>query len=427
MHPHACREFFCFSRQWIISFWPRRSKVFSQSRSTSVVRNEQFSLTDCPQGEKAADLKSLLLLFFQIVHLRQTAREYFREERQRRRNKANQQFERRRKKKKTNLLSSFANSPDSSQHSLVLSDHEDHSADEILQIGSNNDLCSDLRSPVSPSQHAEANETNDRDGFAAIDDNLLSKISTCSSPSKSQDDSIDVVFEELPVEDERDNRFLYPSALNHVEQLSANIIEFSRSARLTENQRNQLVGLFKNYLPSPSLVSTSGSNLLSTFRNDLSCFLGLWPFFRVDSRESAERDISVPLLSFEPCENREICCSFAVGKLVSNLHFHLDAIGIEKPHRSQKVCGSCQMPTDDLSRCRTTDCKHQDAKVPPDDLLEIIFFEIVEKLRLSATNIWKFSVDTWTKLETGAQMTNTTSCVVMCINHYWTFTNISSS
>lgn len=87
-------------------------------------------------------------------------------------------------------------------------------------------------------------------------------------------------------------------------------------------------------------------------------------------------------LSLVTSDNRDIFYSFPVNKFVSNLRFHLDAIGVEKLHRSQKLCGCCQAPMDDSSRCRTTDCKHRDARVPPDDIVEIISFDIIEQLRL---------------------------------------------
>lgn len=227
--------------------------------------------------------------FFQMFRHRQTLREYYQEESQRRRKKTNQQCERRRKRKKTTLLSSFAKSPDGPEHFHALSDQDDLSPDEILELSSKNDPFPDLQPPMNLFQPTEDNDAHDFDEFAASDGHPSSDISTCSSPSNSQDDSSDVMSEDLPVEDDRDNRLLYPSSLSHVEQFSNDIIEFARSARLPENQRNQLLDLFKKYLPSPNLVPASSSNLLSTYRNDVTFFLGSRSFFRVDRKELVKR------------------------------------------------------------------------------------------------------------------------------------------
>lgn len=90
----------------------------------------------------------------------------------------------------------------------------------MLELSSKNDPFPDLQPPINLFQPTEVNEANDFDGFAASDGDPSSDISTCSSPSNSQDDSSDAMSEDLPVEDDRDNRLLYPSSLSHVEQFS---------------------------------------------------------------------------------------------------------------------------------------------------------------------------------------------------------------
>ncbi|CAF3884831.1 unnamed protein product [Adineta steineri] len=117
-----------------------------------------------------------------------------------------------------------------------------------------------------------------------------------------------------------DQRPLYSSTSITVCQFSRDILEFCRISHVPDKQRTNLLDLFRQYLPSPNLVPKTGDDLLGS-------------------------------------------------------------IGIEKLYQSEKMCGICYSSTAH-GICSTVDCIHEKMKIPSDDIVEVISFDLTEQLKV---------------------------------------------
>lgn len=109
---------------------------------------------------------------------------------------------------------------------------------------------------VSISSMIDSDSNDDSD--VPIDDETSLSDSSDDSSDTSNDDADEHAFTILSGEQK-----LYASAELTVRDFSMDILEFYRSSRLPNNQRNQLLHLFKKYLPSPNSVPKSSESLSS--------------------------------------------------------------------------------------------------------------------------------------------------------------------
>ena len=65
--------------------------------------------------------------------------------------------------------------------------------------------------------------------------------------------------------------------------------------------------------------------------------------------------------------------------------FLIGSIGIGKLHEIEKICGACQSKLTN-GICSTMDCMHQAMKVPSEDVVEIVSFNVKEQLRSLINN-----------------------------------------
>lgn len=107
---------------------------------------------------------------------------------------------------------------------------------------------------ISHKTNSDSNDGSD----VSIDDETASSSSNDHSCDECDDVEQNCNFSIMP-----DERQLHSLTKLTVHQFSIDILEFYRSSRLANSQRNQLLRLFEKYLPSPNLVPKSSEDLSS--------------------------------------------------------------------------------------------------------------------------------------------------------------------
>ena len=306
----------------------------------------------------------------------------------RRKNKSNLQSFRRRCKRKLSLVSLYSMESTSSIGVEQCLNGNDGSATRPLSLVKDHtvqSLASDFLSELPMSSLADMNSSHNASGDDdEISVNSCSSFSTCSDDDSTEDD-----FNQFRSGTHlSDHRPLHSHTASSVQDFSIDVLEFCRFSRLPKNQRSLLLDLFRRYLPSPNLVpltadSLGGKSLTLNRRSllltkkercdeedGLAIVSDTEMYFVEQSRVALSSWCSISVRSIKSCKTG--CVSII---------FSIETIGIGNLHHSERLCGVCQLPTTN-GICSTTHCKHQDWKIPADDVVEIVSFNLIEQLRL---------------------------------------------
>lgn len=188
----------------------------------------------------------------------------------RERNKSNAQSFRRRLKRKRSLVSRFSMESKASMDANERSNNSDCSTTSPL-----NHLRDDPSTPLPSTIVTDFTMDPLTDGehsdvTSASDDDI--SMINASSSSSDDDSSEDECNDSSTDTNVFDDRPLHSHTSSTVHEFSVDLLEFCRVSRLPKNQRSQLLGLFRTYLPSPNLVPVSASSLGGKF---LTSFINL--------------------------------------------------------------------------------------------------------------------------------------------------------
>ena len=287
---------------------------------------------------------------------------------------------RRRFKRKLSLASGYSMELTSSLGMKQCSNEKDCSApcsSSLVNEQTLESLTSHLLEDFPMSSLADMNHSgNASDDDDEISSNGCSSSSTCSEDNFTEDD-----FNKFRTSTHlSDQRPLPSHTTSSVQDFSIDVLQFCCSSRLSKKQRSRLLDLFRRYLPSPNLVPLSADSLGSRSLTFNRRSLLLATKERCDGTDDLAMVGFVQMYFVEQslvlCPSFEICNNDRIF-IVSSI----DTIGIGNLHHNERLCGVCQSTTTS-GVCSTRHCTHQDSKIPADDVVEIVSFDLVEQIRL---------------------------------------------
>ncbi|CAF3300774.1 unnamed protein product [Rotaria sp. Silwood2] len=252
-----------------------------------------------------------------------SSHQYIIERSERRKKKTNQQSIRRFRCKRKRSLVSLLSASSISSNFLDQGSIADENCNTQQPNSSENDTftCTSSSIITDPFNNDNLNLSNDSDNNVLINTSLTSSSSSSSLSSYLEYYSSDDELNTTCSNAQMsDHRPLYASTSTTVYQFSLDILEFCRTSRLPEKQRCYLLELFRKHLPSPNLVPKSGNDLLNS-------------------------------------------------------------IGLGKLYNTDKICGVCYSSSTS-GICSTTNCIHEEMKIPPDDVVQLISLDVTEQLKL---------------------------------------------
>lgn len=264
--------------------------------------------------------------------------------------KKNLLFFRRRCKRRQSLVSQLTMS---STSSITIDENHNGNGDNVASRSTS--LKSDIDPVVimadlaidSPLESCPINSSSASDDEISVD-------GSTSSTTLGTEFINDFVDESTAKDHVPDHRPLHSFTNTTVNQFSIDLLDFFRVSRLPKNQRCHLLNLFRKYLPSPNLVPNSSDDLCSKY-DDVARLVNLF------SRGSFPFDET---------------------KVFSPALLSIGALGLERMHWNEKICGMCYSPLE-KGVCSNEHCIHQGTRVPSEDTVEIVSFNVVEQLRLT--------------------------------------------
>ncbi|CAF1538688.1 unnamed protein product [Adineta ricciae] len=258
----------------------------------------------------------------QIEMSHKSAQDILNENLRRRRKKTNQQAVRRLAVKRKRSLVSLLSASSISSNCLDQDTSEQTANDEKPKSYENESFTA-----MSSSLFCN---TFDDEGLNLLSDNKNDfgvDGSSSSSPNNSSDSSSDP--DELDMinitnSNFSDHRPLHSCATTTVSDFAVDILQFCRISHLPDKQRTELLKIFYKYIPSPNLVPKSSDDLL-------------------------------------------------------------EAVGITKLYTLEKLCGACYQFSKN-GVCSTRNCVHESMRIPSDDMVEIITFDLAEQLKFLVNN-----------------------------------------